>query len=92
VEVVVLLFRISAHTHPRDVAQMVRAGLAANDGEVTLRAIGPHAVNQAVKGVIAAREAMREEGSDLAMVPALCKVEVDDGRVVPAVDLVVKRK
>ncbi|MEW5932320.1 MAG: stage V sporulation protein S [Bacillota bacterium] len=89
---ILLLFRVSARTHPHDVAQMVKAGLAADDGEVILRAIGPRAVNQAVKGVIVARQAMQGEGRDLAVVPALCKVEGDGGTAVAAIELAIKRR
>lgn len=48
-------------------------------GEVTLRSIGAGANNQAIKGIIKARQICLGRGDDLVMRPAMKMVEGDKG-------------
>ncbi len=43
-----------------------------------MQAIGPHAVNQAVKAIAIARSYIEAEGLDLSTVPSFVKLELHD--------------
>lgn len=55
------------------------------DGKITLRAIGAGAVNQAVKGIIQARQQLSGQGEDLIMKPGFVKVKGKDETEVTAI-------
>lgn len=49
-----------------------------SDGEVEVQAIGPHAVNQAVKAIAIARAYIQPEGMGLRTIPSFVKLELQD--------------
>ena len=49
-----------------------------NEGEVEVQAIGPHAVNQAVKAIAIARSYIEAEGLDLHTAPSFVKLELQN--------------
>jgi len=69
--------RVSAQSRPNAVAGAV-AALLRSEGSAELQAIGPQAVNQAVKSLAIARSFLREDGLDLIAVPGFVRVEVAD--------------
>lgn len=54
------------------------AALLRNDGEVEVQAIGPHAVNQAVKAIAIARSYIEPDRLDLSTVPSFVKLELQN--------------
>lgn len=52
------------------------AALLRNEGEVEVQAIGPHAVNQAVKAIAIARSYIEADGLDLTAKPSFVKLEL----------------
>ena len=49
-----------------------------NEGEVEVQAIGPHAVNQAVKAIAIARAYIQGDGLGLRTVPSFVKLELHE--------------
>ncbi len=52
------------------------AAILRNEGVVEVQAIGPHAVNQAVKAIAIARSYIDGEGLDLYTAPSFVKLEL----------------
>ena len=54
------------------------AALLRNEGEVEVQAIGPHAINQAVKAIAIARSYVEADGFDLMAQPSFVKLELQN--------------
>ena len=54
------------------------AALLRSEGEVEVQAIGPHAINQAVKAIAIARSYLEGEGIDLYTQPSFVKLELQN--------------
>ena len=54
------------------------AALLRNEGEVEVQAIGPHAVNQAVKAIAITRSYIEADGLDLYTRPSFVKLELQN--------------
>ena len=54
------------------------AALLRSEGEVEVQAIGPHAINQAVKAIAIARSYIEEDGIDLVTQPSFVKLELQN--------------
>lgn len=68
--------RVSGNSRPNAVAGAV-AALLRSRGEVEMQAIGPAAVNQAVKALAIARGYLVGDGLDLTVQPSFVKLDVD---------------
>jgi stage V sporulation protein S len=75
---------IRPNSNVQNVAGLITSSIG-EDERVTLRAIGAGAVNQALKGVILARQKMAAQGVDLIVRPGFTLVEGRDGSDVTAV-------
>lgn len=62
--------KVSKDSTPAQVAGAI-AGILREDGGLLLQAMGPVAVNQAIKAAAVARKFMKEENCDLSMKPRL---------------------
>ena len=71
------ILRVSGSSRPNSVAGAI-AALLRNEGEVEVQAIGPHAVNQAVKAIAIARSYIQADGLGLVTVPSFVKLELHD--------------
>lgn len=71
------VLRVSGSSRPNSVAGAI-AALLRNEGEVEVQAIGPHAVNQAVKAIAIARSYIQPEGLGLHTVPSFVKLELHE--------------
>ncbi len=71
------ILRVSGSSRPNSVAGAI-AALLRNEGEVEVQAIGPHAVNQAVKAIAIARSYIEADGLDLRTVPSFVKLELQN--------------
>lgn len=71
------VLRVSGKSRPNSVAGAV-AALLRTHGHVEVHAIGPAAVNQAVKALAIARGYLVHDGLDLAVQPAFMKLDVAD--------------
>jgi stage V sporulation protein S len=69
--------RVSAQSRPNAVAGAI-AALLRLDGVVEMQAIGPHAVNQAVKSLAIARSYLEQDALDLVVAPGFVKLELHD--------------
>jgi len=69
--------RVSAGSRPNAVAGAV-AALLRLEGTVEMQAIGPHAVNQAVKSLAIARAYLIQDELDLVVAPSFVKLELHD--------------
>ena len=69
--------RVSAQSRPNAVAGAI-AALLRLDGVVEMQAIGPHAVNQAVKSLAIARSYLEQDALDLVAAPSFVKLELHD--------------
>lgn len=69
--------RVSGSSRPNSVAGAV-AALLRSEGEVEVQAIGPHAINQAVKAIAIARSYIEAEGLDLYTQPSFVKLELQN--------------
>jgi stage V sporulation protein S len=49
-----------------------------SENEVEVQAIGPHAINQAVKAIAIARSYLEEDGLDLQTQPSFVKLELQN--------------
>ena len=76
-EVVIEVLRVSGSSRPNSVAGAI-AALLRNEGEVEVQAIGPHAVNQAVKAIAIARSYIQADGLALHTVPSFVKLELHE--------------
>ncbi len=54
------------------------AALLRSEREVEVQAIGPHAINQAVKAIAIARSYLEGDGLDLSTQPAFVKLELQN--------------
>lgn len=66
---------MSAGSRPNAVAGAI-AALLRQQGEVEVQAIGPHAVNQAVKALAVARSYLEDDRLDLTAAPSFVKLEL----------------
>lgn len=69
--------KVSGKSRPNAVAGAI-AALLRSQGEVEVQAIGPAAVNQAVKAIAIARGYIIPENLDLHTQPAFVKLDIDD--------------
>jgi stage V sporulation protein S len=69
--------RVSAGSRPNAVAGAI-AALLRLEGAVEMQAIGPHAVNQAVKSLAIARAYLIQDQLDLVVAPSFVKLELHD--------------
>ena len=69
--------RVSAGSRPNAVAGAI-AALLRLEGVVEMQAIGPHAVNQAVKSLAIARAYLVQDRLDLVVAPGFVKLELHD--------------
>ncbi len=67
--------RVSAGSRPNAVAGAI-AALLRQSGAVEVQAIGPHAVNQAVKALAVARSYLEQDHLDLTTAPSFVKLEL----------------
>ena len=68
--------RVSGSSRPNAVAGAVAALLRSN-GQVEIQAIGPAAVNQAIKAIAIARGYLTDDRLDLTVQPSFIKLDVD---------------
>ena len=83
------LLKVASWSIPGKVAGAI-AGTIRNGKLPEVQAIGPLAVNQAVKAVIIARSYLAEEGVEVICIPELIEITGIDGQELPAIKLVVK--
>jgi stage V sporulation protein S len=69
--------RVSASSRPNAVAGAI-ASLLRSEGRAEVQAIGPHAVNQAVKALAIARAYLIEDQLDLTATPEFIKLALDE--------------
>ncbi|MCA9839983.1 MAG: stage V sporulation protein S [Trueperaceae bacterium] len=69
--------RVSGNSKPNSVAGAI-AALLRTEGEVEVQAIGPHAINQAVKAIAIARSYIEADSIDLTTQPSFVKLELHD--------------
>lgn len=69
------VLRVSGHSRPTSVAGAV-AALLRSEGHLEMQAIGPHAVNQAVKALAIARSYVEDDGIDLVSAPSFVTLEL----------------
>jgi len=69
--------RVSAQSRPNAVAGAI-AALLRLEGTVEMQAIGPHAVNQAVKSLAIARSYLEQDALDLVVAPGFVKLELHE--------------
>ena len=69
--------RVSGKSRPNAVAGAI-AALLRSEGEVEVQAIGPAAVNQAVKAIAIARGYIGPDHLDLNTQPAFVKLDLED--------------
>ncbi len=72
---VIETLRVSAGSRPNAVAGAI-AALLRQAGAVEVQAIGPHAVNQAVKALAVARSYLEQDHLDLTTAPSFVKLEL----------------
>lgn len=71
------VLRVSGRSRPNSVAGAV-AALLRSEGRLEMQAIGPHAVNQAVKALAIARSYVEEDGIDLISAPSFVTLDLHD--------------
>ncbi len=71
------VLRVSGTSRPNSVAGAI-AALVRSEGKVEVQAIGPHAVNQAVKAIAIARSYLESDGLDLTCIPSFVKLELQN--------------
>lgn len=72
------MLRVSAKTDTRKLGAAIYHALKSNGGQVELQAVGAGAVNQAVKGIAAARGMAAPEGGDLKTIPVFADAEIEN--------------
>lgn len=70
------LIRVAAQSRTSSVAGAI-AGAMREDGEADVQAIGPGAVNQAMKAIAVARGYLNGEGIDIGVAPTMNDVDVN---------------
>jgi stage V sporulation protein S len=86
------IMNVKSSANVRALAGAIYNSLENPNVEIAMVAIGPAAVNQAVKAVAVAREYVSLMGIDLTVTPAFIKVEVDGGVEKNAIQLLVAVK
>lgn len=71
------ILRVSGRSRPNLVAGAI-AALLRSQREVSIQAIGPHAVNQAVKAMAICRGYITPDRLDLVCVPAFVDIAIED--------------
>lgn len=71
------VLRVKNNTEPKKLAGAIIKSLEQNDSSAALQAIGPAAVNQAVKGLAISREFAATIGWDLVCVPGFRDVDIE---------------
>jgi stage V sporulation protein S len=71
------ILKVSTHSRPSAVAGAI-AGVIRSQGHADVQAVGAGATNQAIKSIAIAREYLRPNGLDLAVVPAFVDIEIDN--------------
>ena len=69
--------RVSGNSKPNSVAGAI-AALLRSERAVEVQAIGPHAINQAVKALAIARSYLEEDRLDLQTQPSFVKLELQN--------------
>lgn len=72
--------RVSAGSNPQSVASAIAHAIYEHH-QVSLRAVGAGAVNQAVKSIAIARGYVAPRGMDLVCVPGFTTIESRDGEI-----------
>lgn len=75
--VAIEVLRVSGTSRPNAVAGAI-AALLRSEGQVEVQAIGPQAVNQAVKALAIARGYIADDGLDLTTAPSFVTLELHD--------------
>jgi stage V sporulation protein S len=75
--VVIETLRVSGTSKPNSVAGAI-AALLRSQSEVEVQAIGPAAINQAVKAIAIARSYIEADGLDLYTQPSFVKLELQN--------------
>lgn len=81
------VIKVAAHSRTALVAGAI-AGVYREKGCAEIQAIGPGAVNQAIKAVVIAKGYLAEEGKTIVFVPSFVEVEIE-GQTRTAVKLTV---
>ncbi len=84
------ILKVSAKSRSTAVAGAI-AGVIRDGNVPEVQAIGPHAVNQAVKAVAIARGYLAEEGVNIICIPAFVEVIIEDQERT-AIKLTVERR
>lgn len=84
------LIRVAAQSRTSSVAGAI-AGAMREDGEADVQAIGPGAVNQAMKAIAVARGFLHGEGMDIGVAPTMNDIDVN-GAEMTAVRLAVFKR
>jgi len=71
------LLKVASRSRPGAVAGAI-AGQVRDEGMAEVQAMGPHAVNQAIKAVAIARQFLAEEGVDIICIPGFVMVTVGE--------------
>lgn len=74
------ILRVKGSTNPISLASTIAHSVYAGE-DITLRAIGPGPVNQAMKGVAIAQSYVGAKGKRLSVIPGFADVEMEDGTV-----------
>ncbi len=82
------ILKVAAQSHPNAVAGAI-AGVIRSRGRVEIQAIGPGAINQAIKAVAVARGYLRPDGIEIGFIPSFFEVTID-GQERTAVRLLVE--
>lgn len=82
--------KVAAKSRTRSVAGAIAGSIREHNG-VHVQAIGPYAVNQAVKAIALARRFLEEEGAALTCQPGFADIEVEEDRTVTAMRFTVSK-
>lgn len=85
------LIKVSAISRPQSVAGAI-AGMVREHARAEIVAVGPDAVNQAVKAIAIARKYVEPDGIDLVMVPQMTDIAIDGNQRTAIVFVVGSRK
>lgn len=80
------LIRVRPDSNVQTLASMLTSSIV-EDKKITFRAIGAGAINQAMKGIILARQRLAGQGYDLILRPGFATVKGSDGGDVTAMVL-----
>ncbi|HLJ58895.1 MAG TPA: stage V sporulation protein S [bacterium] len=72
-----MTLRAAAKTDPKALAGALTKSLQTAD-TMEIHAVGPHAVNQAMKAIAIARGYLLSSGPDVSCVPLFMRVQIDD--------------